>query len=142
MTATKDILNGGDITVFIDGTAVAYSTGASLSITHSPREAANKTDGRWMRRLSGRLDWSGSCPYLAAFTDADGNAIFNIKELFAKVIASTRVLIKFSNENTGDSAFTGYAQLTGQNIDFPDQANVTGDISFSADGEIQLVAIT
>lgn len=143
MAATNGIYEGGVVTVYVDGTAVAYSDNASLQISPVLREIKNKTDGRWTKRKLGRLDASGSCHMLYAILGDSGESIYNFQDVMTAILAGTEVTLRYSNANTGDYEWTGPAQFSGLNVTFGDFGeNAEGDFSWSASGAWSLTAIS
>lgn len=135
MAATNYIIEGGTVTVYVGGTAVAYALNCDVNITHTTRLIRNKTDGRWPVRKQGTYDANGSCNVLFAFLDDAGSAIVNIKEVVTALLAGTEVTLKVTNANVDDYEFTGPAQWSGVSSSFGLHGeNAEGNFNWEASG--------
>lgn len=136
MAATNYVFEGGTVTLFIDGTAVAYAVSDDVNISHTTRLLRNKTDGRWPVRKQGTYDANGTCNVLYAILDDEGAPVVNIKNVVEDLLAGTEVTLKVTNDNAGDYEFTGPAQWSGVAVSFGMYGeNAEGNFSWEAAGE-------
>lgn len=128
-------IDGGTVLLYIDDVAMAYSTGASLSLSDSLRESPHKDDARWTERAIGRLDVTGSCNMWVAFTDGAAAAVQNVADIWPLVLAGTEVTLKFSNSDAGDYEWSGPAIIEGLNMSYGNLGETAeGDFSFMSNG--------
>jgi len=143
MAATPYVFEGGTITIYLDGTAIAYGVSDQISITHTTRMLRNKTDGRWPKRKRGTYDATGSTSLLFAILDESSVAVNNLKDVIDDMLAGTEVDITITNDNTGDYEFSGPVQFSGINVNYGLHGeNAEGDFSWEAAGEFTFPVIT
>lgn len=138
MAATVGVINGTDLLVYVDDTAISYSTSCSLSITGAgPIDVSNKDSGYWNTKLKGRgVEWTMSCSGMLGF-DGAGTSI---REIFLVLGDNTTVNLKFATATAGDLIFHGSAQCTGLTMDGPDNEGATFSCDFAGLG--RLLAVT
>ena len=129
---------GGQFLVYVDGTAIAHSTDATLNITKDMIPAVSKDTTNQMREKypgagEGSVDFSGLYIYAAAYGASD---------IFALLIAGTTANIKFSPNTSGNKYFHGNGYFTSLTISAPDQDNVTFSGTFEFDGAITESSLT
>lgn len=126
--ATTNILNSTNGVILIEGVVVADLTGATLTITHSPRNVTNKDSAGWRELLEGLREWSASV-----------NAMYvpnaSWATLFAAYKDRTQVTVRFASTAAGDDYYEGEAYFASGTLDSPAQEdNVVFDISFEGTG--------
>ena len=57
-------MNGNNIIVYKNGTAIAGAKSAEISTSAGVIEVASATSGEWREFIAGRKEWSLSCGYL------------------------------------------------------------------------------
>ena len=135
MTTAKSI-DGTDFLIYIAGTAVAYSTNGSLSLTAETRETTTKdnVDGF---KSSSVTKKSGTCS-IEGLTAMDPT--IGVEELFDYWRQGSKVLVKFSNEETGDSRWQFTAAITNLELAAPQYDNSTYSCTLEVDGLVVKIA--
>lgn len=128
--ATTGSLNGTNLLMYVDGTAIAGAKTCDFALTHSPRETTTKADAGYETFAEGKRSWNGKCDGLVILpgsgTTFDGLvAIWN---------ARTKVLLKFSTETSGDKYYDGYGYLKDVSQNDPDNASAGFSCSFEGTG--------
>jgi predicted secreted protein len=129
-------MNSTNGVILIEGTVVAELTGASLSITHSPRNVTNKGSAGWRELLEGLREWNGS---VNAMYIPNGAWV----TLFAAYNSRTQVTLRFASTEVGDDYYEGEAYFGSGTLDSPAQEdNVVFDVSFEGTGVLTEGATT
>ena len=128
--ATTGLLNGTLMKVYVDGTAVAYTTSASISTSMSTRDATTKDSSGWSEKKEGLREVSVSGDFLHAF-----DASYGYSDLFALLTNRTKVTIRFSTEVSGDKYLSGSAYLTSLDQEAGTEETISGSFTFEGDGE-------
>ena len=115
--ASSGVINGTNILLYADGTAISYSTSASISITGpGAAEVNHKDSGNWMTKLKKvGITWTASMDGMFAL---DGTGV-NVRELYDILNGLTTVTIKMGTSDATDAFFSGSAVCTGYNVDAP-----------------------
>lgn len=71
---TNKINYGGDIMLLVNGSPLAFSTGAKLDVTLKTRDVTSKDSGYWEEKAASKLSWTASSEALMADSDLVGNA--------------------------------------------------------------------
>ncbi len=137
--ASSGVINGTDILIYVDGTAISYSTSASISITGpGAAEINHKDSGNWMTKLKKKgITWTASMDGMFAFDGGD----VNVRELYDVLNGLTTVTIKMSTSDATDAFFSGSAVCTGYNVDAPFDEGGTFSAEFEGLGKL-LFALT
>ena len=130
MTQTTGVINGTNMLVYLNGTAIAGSKTCEFSLKHAPRETTTKDDAGWDTKAEGLRSWTGKCDGLVAF-DASN---IGYDDLFGFIAARTKLYVKFSNENTGDNYYHGYVYLTDISMTMPDNTSAGYTCAFDGTG--------
>ena len=85
---TTNIVKGDELMVFMGGSALAYSTSHTLSITGNSIDISSKDHGFWGASEVGNITWEITTENL--YTDADFDALFDA------MLNKTPVAIHFS----------------------------------------------
>jgi predicted secreted protein len=131
------IMNGTNVGIYVGGSKVAHCTSASISISHSPREATSKDSGGWSDVLEGLREWS-----------AEGEAFFDLAaaygftDLEGVMSARTQVTLRWSTETSGEEYFEGLGYLTDLSADSGVEESATFSFSFQGTGEVNYKALT
>ena len=136
MAASDGQLNGTEISVYVAGTLVGYSTNATLNINNATRSISSKDSGGWEENAEAYRNWDVSSDALYAWLQPDGTAISNttLSDMFTAYIATrTSFEIVFGNTTTagdGWTKYTGTAWLTSASITAPLEDTATFTVSF------------
>ena len=112
---------GGEILVYIDGTAIAYTKNATLTADRDFIASITK---------SSSANWEGNRPSTQRWSvDYDGlfvyAAAYGVSDIFALQIAGTKVSVKFSPNTSGNKYFHGNAYFSGLTMEAPDEGNTS-----------------
>ena len=131
--ATTGKINGTSLLLYVDGTAVSYSTSCSLSITGAGTiNVSNKDSYTWLEKLKAKgYGWTMSCDGMAAF---DGT--LNIEEIFELFRSNQTVTLKMSTSDAADRFFSGSATATLFDMDAPQEDATTFSVDFEGLGEL------
>jgi hypothetical protein len=128
--ATTGIINGTNMLLYVDGTAIAGSKTCEFALTHSPRETTVKSDAGYETFGEGKRSWNGKCDGLIAL-DATGTTFTSLVALWNN---RTKVLLKFSTEASGDKYWYGYGYLKDVSQNDPDNTSAGFSCSFEGTG--------
>jgi len=133
--ASTGFVEGTDLLVYWNGTAIAYSKNCTLNMELGNTPTTNKDDSGWEGILPTKRKWS-----------VDGDGLYNyagsVSDLFALYNNRSRVSIKFTNNTSGDKYYTGYAYITKLQLSAPDGETATYSFSFGGDGTLAEYAVT
>lgn len=135
--ATSGIINGTLLRIYKDGTAIAYATSCTLSITRDIREALTKDSpgNGWREVYVGRK--SGTLSTEGLYSGAgDGTANEQPADLFDDLDAGTPLVLKFSTEVSGDDYYQASGYCTSLEFTGPVEDNSTYSASFELHGAI------
>ena len=89
------IINGGDLMLFIGGKSIAFATSHKLSINVETVETTSKDNGgKWVSKSARKISWNCSTENLYS-NDGEG---LNFSDLFDKLVARTPVEAVFCLE--------------------------------------------
>lgn len=131
-----DFVNGTDFGIFVDGTLVAAATDNQMQGTTNMVNVSNKDSGRSNVYRPGRTDDTSSGT--ANLTYEAGFSFWDLKALQNN---GTEVVLKYSNDETGDDFWEQSAYISELSRTDPDDEQSTMNYSFqhSGDGEIKEV---
>jgi predicted secreted protein len=129
--ATTGIVNGTKLKISIAGTAVAYTTNATVDLAMATRDASSKDSLGWREVKEGQLSGTISGDFLHAFDSSYG-----FEDLFAAMIARTAVTIKYATTDAADKAIEGSGYLTSLSQSSPMEDTVTGAFTLEFTGAI------
>lgn len=130
--ATLNVINSTNYAVYSDGTKIAKSTDASISLNHEPRDITNKDSAGWRELLEGLRSGSASAGGFYAY-----DAAFGLDDLFAIWTGRTTTVIKASTGVTADQLITGTAYVTNLEISSPGaEDNVSWTANFEFTGAV------
>lgn len=127
--ATTGIVNGSKLKISIEGTAVAYTTGATLDLAMATRDTSSKDSNGYRELREGQISGTISGDYLHAFDSSYG-----FEDLFAVMIARTPVTVKYSTSDAADKAIEGEAVLTSLSQSAPMEDTVSGSFTLEFTG--------
>lgn len=82
------VINGGDLMLFIDGKSVAFATSHKLSINVETVETTSKdSGGKWVSKTARKISWNCSTENLYS---NDGEGV-NFDDLFDKLVARQEI---------------------------------------------------
>jgi hypothetical protein len=124
-----DIVNGGDLYVFMNDVALAYSTEHTLSMKMGTRSTANKDSGVWATSDIDRSSVSASCGGLMVYGAS-------LTALLSAYYNRVPVTLEFGEKDTDGTLHTDvlYASgdfvITGLDLTASDGANATYSATF------------
>lgn len=144
MAANTGVIEGQDLLLYVNSTAVAHSQTCTMSPTVEVRDRLSKDTGKYKGKVAGLIDWEVSADALAAY---DGHSF---STLYALMIARTALTIKFAGraavgtsdnwkaEQVGDKYFQGSAIITAMPLSAPNNADATFSITLAGTGLLEL----
>ena len=144
MAAT--IIKGDELMIFKGGSALAYATSHTLSITGNTIDVSSKDHGFWGASDIGNITWEATTECL--YTDSDYTALFNA------MVAKTPVTIVFAKASnydgnglagvgssqvqawTAGAGFTGQAVITSLEVNANTGENATYSATFTGTGAL------
>jgi predicted secreted protein len=130
-TVGESVLNGTKMLLYVGGVAVAGATSHSLSLNMDTRESTNKDSEGWRELMESVRSWTASGEGLKSF-----DAAFGHDDLAALIVNRTKVTVKLSTEETGETFYEGSAWLTNVDADFPNEDNSTFSFTFEGTGPL------
>ena len=136
MAASDGQLNGTEISVYVAGTLVAYSTNATLNINNNTRSISSKESAGWEENAESMRSWDVSCDALYAWLTPAGGAISNttLSDMFTNYIytRTTFELVFGNTASAGDgwTKYTGNAILTSASVTAPMEDTATFTVTF------------
>ncbi len=119
MAFKKEVIDGVNILLKVDGKVFGLQTDGSLNIERETKEVKYKKPDRsasiWVQKTAGMISWniSQSGYWVPVKTDAE---IVSFRDLFAKMTAATNYEIEVVLEYKDGSAGTDTLTYTGQAI--------------------------
>lgn len=134
MTQTSGAILGTNMLLYIDGTALSYSTDCSINVTAPPGvPVSHKDSGVWLVKLAVKgASWTASASGVLAF---DGTGV-DLRTLFKLISEGTTVNIKMSTDIAGNLLLHGSAVCTGITWDAPDKDGGTFSCEFDGLGRL------
>lgn len=135
--ATSGVINGTLLRIYRGGTAIAYATSCTLSISRDIRETLSKdSPGNGWRTISlGQK--SATMSTEAFYTDA-GDSTANVQppDLFDDLDNGTPYLLRFSTEVSGDTYYETTGYLTQLEFTGPVEDNSTMSATWELTGAL------
>ena len=135
--ATTGNINGTNILIYVNGTAIGCATSGSISMNTSTIDVTCKDSSGWTEILAGLRDWSLDGEGLTQF-----DATYGFNDLVSVWKNRTKVTVRFSTNVTGDEYFEGQAYLTALSEDAPNEDVTTYSYTFSGTGELNTPTYT
>ena len=143
-----NIIKGDELMVFKDGSALAYATSHTLSITGNTIDIASKDNGYWGASEIGNITWEMTTENLYTESDYD--------ELFTAMVNKTPVTLVFAKAGnydvnglkgeggsvdawTSTGGYTGTAVITSLTVNANTGENATYSATFTGKGAITKV---
>lgn len=144
-----NIIKGDELMVFKGGSALAYATSHTLTITGNTIDIASKDNGYWGSSDIGNITWEMSTENL--YTDSDYDA------LFTAMVNKTPVTLVFAKAGnydvnglaseggsvqawTSTGGYTGSAVITSLTVNANTGENATYSATFTGKGAITKVS--
>lgn len=135
--ATLGTVNGTILAIYIGSVKMDVQLSADISISHDPRTSINKDSAGWEGARSGKKSWEAS-----GEAELQLDATQGMEELFDAMIAGTELTILFSTEVTGDTYFTGAAQVTKLDISAGVEEDVKYSYAFKGNGALAKATVS
>lgn len=147
------VINGGDLMLFIGGKSIAFATSHKLSINVETVETSSKdTGGKWVSKAARKISWNCSTENLYS---NDGEGV-NFDQLFEMLVARNEVQAVFCLEkdyaNKADEVpeggwipstagtYSGKVIITALEANAPNGDNATFTASFEGVGALTKTA--
>lgn len=125
-------INGTKFLVYVDDSAIAYSTSATLNINVDLPSCASKDSGGWDENMHGLRDWSIDVDGLVQFDN-----YFAADDVVKLILDRQQVVVKFATTDTGDTYWQGTAKLQADAITADMEQPVTQSLTFVGSGALQ-----
>jgi len=123
-------LNGTNMLVLLNGTAIALSKECDIDIQNAARDTTTKGSGGWKETASdGLRSWKVTGKGLADF-----GASGNFTTLYALLLARTSVTLKIDNAGSGNHFYYGSAVLKNLKGGGPLEDSAPFDFEFEGNG--------
>lgn len=133
MAKTTGVIGGNMVLVYVGGTAIGCTTGATFNGTNEQIETTCKDNDGAKTYTDGSQDWS---------IEVQGNtkfdATYGFDELVTAWKSKTEVTVKFGTDNVDDPYLEGAAFISAFSWEGPLNAPSTWSITFSPKGPIYL----
>ena len=127
------VQDGRALRIKIGGSAIAFATSCSLSVTGDTLETATKDDtGKWKSKVLSGL--SATLTHSGLLSD-DYDVV---SPHWTKLVAGTVFTWDFTDTATGSTKFSGSGFFSGMSIEAPDLQNVTLELPIEVTGEITI----
>lgn len=135
--ATTGIINGTLLRIYKNGTAIAYATNCTLSISRELRETLSKdTPGSGWRTVS-MGQKSGTMTTEALYSDsADSSTNVQAADLFTDLDNGTPLVLQFTTNVSGDTYYEATGYCTNLEMNGPVEENSTFSATFELSGAI------
>lgn len=144
------VINGGDLMLFIGGKSIAFATSHKLSINVETVETSSKdSGGKWVSKAARKISWNCTTENLYS-NDGEGvsfdqlydmlvareevDAVFSLKKETADSVPTTG----WTNSETG--TYSGKVIITALEANAPNGDNATFTASFEGVGELKKTA--
>lgn len=143
------VINGGDLMLFIGGKSIAFATSHKLSISVETVETTSKdSGGKWVTKAARKISWNCSTENLYS-NDGEG---LNFSDLFDKLVAREPIEAVFCLEQdyatkadevpeggwlpSTTGTYTGQVIITSLEANAPNGDNATFTASFEGVGAL------
>lgn len=128
---TTGVINGSNLRIYTNGTAIDCEVDGSLDVTREVKETLCKDSAPAGTKDVGKLDWTMSVSGLLKFDGSNG-----APELYDLLAAGTSVTVRLSTEVAGDDYFEGTAYITAMNISGVVEENAEFSATFTGSGDL------
>jgi predicted secreted protein len=129
--ASTGVINGTNLLIYVNGTAIAGSKSCKLTTTQEVRDCTTKTSAGWRETGEALRTWSMSADGLVALS-ASTTAFDDLYTLL--IVSRTKVHLKFSNETAGDAWWYGDAYCKELSMDAPLEDSTAFTATFEGSG--------
>lgn len=154
MAFTNNVINGGDILLYIGSSAVpgtadqliGCATTHSIEITNAVREVSCKGSGDWTSAEYGRFSWSISIDALVNLSDMTASDISHYQELVTLMLNKTIIAVRseYDQDANGDGVgdgtdtytLSGEAIITSISKNASDNENASYSVQLQGRGEL------
>lgn len=140
MAQTAGVINGTNLRLYIGGNVVAYAVTCALSMSRALRETVHKDNpgAGWREIEMGQA--SATLTTDGLFNeDGTNNAP---ADLFDSFLNKTQVAWLFSNENAGDTRYSGNGYISSLEFSATVEENSTYAVTVEVDGAVASATIT
>lgn len=132
--ATTGVINGTSLLVYVDGTAISYTTSCSINITGPGTFPVSTKDSyEWVQKLKAEgASWTVSADGMFAL---DGSGV-DMRSIFNLFDRNQTVTIKMATSDAADEFFSGSAVATSFSVDAPDNDASTFSVEFEGLGDL------
>ena len=120
-------VNGNDILVLMNGTAVAHARTSEIQVDGELIEVSSPTQGQWREYITGRREWSVTVGWLV-LTNAAVQKLLYVHQSYT---------LEF--RTTGTAYLTGTAIMTNCKISATRGSLVQGSFTFKGTGQLKAV---
>ena len=129
MSAVKD---AGSLAVYVNGTKVACSTNATLTLSQGMRETTCKDTANFRTQLPGLRSWNIATEGMFKYDVSEG-----AEDMLQYVLDGELVLLKFSTEAAGESYVQGSGYASEVSWNAPNAGeNATWSVTFEGTGAL------
>jgi len=135
MAETSGVILGTNMLLYVDDTAISYSTDCSISISGpGAAEVNHKDSNNWMVKLKKKgITWTASASGMMAFDGAGTD----LRDLFLNLTDLDTVNIKMSTATAGNLLLHGSAVITGFSLEAPNDEGGTFSVEFEGIDRLQ-----
>lgn len=114
---------------------IANGTSNSLESSRTVIDISNKTDGKWSKKMPGRIGATQSGTFLLT-NESNASAYVSWGDLWADYVQGTEFVLKMGTDVSGDSATTATVFISALSKTAEDDGVVTFDATFEITGVI------
>jgi len=131
--ATTGIVSGTLLRVYVGGSAVAYATSGSFSLSSELRQTVHKDNpgNAWSQGVPSTKSGTIS---VSAFYSEDG-AANTYKTFFDALVAETSLTVTWTTDVAGDNLYTASCYVTDLQAEAPVNENATFSATLTVDGQ-------
>lgn len=146
----KEVIQGGDIMLFVGGKSIAYATDHTLNMSTETRQTATKDDGgKWNNEEAGKKSWTVTSNNL--YSNSGEGVTFNeIVDLWINDTPIEVVLCEKGEDtdvvpeggwtpSTSKPKFKGMALITSIDVNAPNGDNASYSISMNGKGKLERI---
>jgi len=130
--ATTGIVGGTILRVYVDGSAVAYATSGSFSLSSELRQTVHKDNpgNSWSQGVPSTKSGTIS---VSAFVSEDG-AANTYETFFDALLAETSLTVTWTTDVSGDTYYTASCYVTDLQAEAPVNENATFSATLTVNG--------
>ena len=134
------IVNGTDLRIWIDGTAIGYATSCTFDGSTAMTEVIHKDSvGNFADKSPSTQSWTMSTEGFTSYdVTINGNTRKGIDYLRSAWLNRTRLYVQWTSSETGKGTLNGYAYITSHSESGAANEEATYSTSFEGDGAISI----